>query len=191
MDACSRACVYTRLAEPSKAEQSSLEARSVCERARLCMRSTEGRCNDFLQNQKMVDDCVAGKRHEGWRVGAKKSNFQFPTPLARGSSQQRCGFKPSSTRSGSGPLNKCYRRTFSLHGSYVFAPSMLQCFCYRAFPCLCAGRFRGWSYDDHCAYHRCRMTFSQTTIIWREGIGSEPGHRPGLETASRAHMPKR
>lgn len=33
-------------------------------RARLCMRST-GRCNDFLQNQKMVDDCVAGKRARG------------------------------------------------------------------------------------------------------------------------------
>ena len=44
-----------------------------------------GRCNDFLQNQKMVDDCVAGKGHEGWRVGAKKSNFQFPSFLVRGS----------------------------------------------------------------------------------------------------------
>jgi hypothetical protein len=34
----------------------------------------------FCRIRKMVDDCVARKGHEGWRVGAKKSNFQFPSP---------------------------------------------------------------------------------------------------------------
>ena len=119
----------------------------------------------LLQNQKMVDDW-----HEGWRGGAKKFKFPISQSLVRGSSQQRCGFKPSSTRSGSGPLNKCYRGLFHFMG-LMFHP------CFNALlPCIscpfCAGRFRGGSYDDHCAYHRCQMTDSQTTIIWREGIGS-------------------
>lgn len=40
----------------------------------------KGRCNDFLQNQKMVDDCVAEK---GTRAGALELKSQisnFPVP---------------------------------------------------------------------------------------------------------------
>jgi hypothetical protein len=43
---------------------------------------------------------------------------------------------------------------------------------YREFPDSARGHLSEWSYDDRCAYQRCRMTVAQTTIIGREGIGS-------------------
>jgi hypothetical protein len=99
----------------------------------------------LLQNQKMVDDCVQEK---GTRAGAselKSCLVKFPIsqPLVRGSSQQRCGFKPSLKRPGSGPLNnviKAWKVGFSLHASYAF---VLQRFPTVHFLTLCAGMFRG------------------------------------------------
>jgi hypothetical protein len=147
----------------------------------------------FAESEKWLMTCVQEKRHEAGALELiVSSNFLISQSLVRGSSQQRCGFKPSSTRSGSGPLNNVIEALFHFNGgSYVFALSVLQYFATVHFLFTPAGFGLG-SYDDHCAYQRCRMTFCQTTINWREGIGSlKPGHGPGFETASRAHMLKR
>ena len=186
MDACSRACVYARwevrLAEPSKAERSSLEARSVCERAKLCMRSTGGRCNDFLQNQKMG-------LMTGTRAGAlelKSQISQFPKVLSPRLLPATMWFQTFFDAIWVAARSiKCYRG--------LFFTSWVLCF-NTLLPCISWPFFRrqvsGWSYDGLCALSAVSDDSSvQTTIIWREGIGSSnQDNGPGLETASRAHI---
>lgn len=75
---CSRACGFCEMKgdlewlKPSKAEQSSLEARSVCEKDKIVSADAT-----TLQNQKTFEK---GTRAGALELKSFPSNFQFPSP---------------------------------------------------------------------------------------------------------------
>lgn len=137
----------------------------------VCVRSTGGRCNDFLQNQKM--GLMTGTRAGALELKSQISNF--PRSLVRGSSQQRCGFKPSSTRSGSGPLNKMLSSAFFTSWVLCFN-TLLPCISWPFF----AGRFRGGATMMHCALSAVSddKFSSDHDYLERRDWLVEPGQRP-------------
>ena len=69
---------------------------------------------------------------------------------------------------------------------------MFLMLCYLHFPDPLRRYVSEWSYDDHCAYQRCRMTVRSDHDYWeRRDWLVELGNKAlDFETASRAHMIK-
>jgi hypothetical protein len=129
-----------------------------------------GRCYDFAESEKLL------KKARGWRVGAKKLSRQisnFPALSAKAPPSNDVVSNLLRSDLVAARSINVIRPFFSLHGSYILAPSLLLLLCYLHILDSLRRHVSEWSYgDDHCAYQRSRMTVAQTTIIGGEGIGS-------------------